>query len=98
MGGGLGKCARLLRVADPPGTDDLLPDVSAEGTLVPSPPAAVPAAAANLAVCWESTPAVPAPADLPVVDPGVAGIPAEEKRVPDCPAVVPVAPEKATVG
>ncbi|KAI4576698.1 hypothetical protein MJT46_002533 [Ovis ammon polii x Ovis aries] len=52
----------------------------AEGTLVPSPPAAVPAAAANLAVCWESTPAVPAPADLPVVDPGVAGIPAEEKR------------------
>ena len=30
------------------------------------------------------------PAALPVVDPGVAGIPEEEKRVPDGPALVPV--------
>jgi len=85
-------------VSDPPGTDERLSDVSPEGALLPDPGAVVLAAAGNLAVCWESTPGVPAPAALPVVDPGVTGIPEEEKRVPDGPALVPVAPDNATVG
>ena len=45
-----------------------------------------------------ASPGVPAPAALPVVDPGVAGIAEEEKRVPDGPTLVPVAPDNATVG
>ena len=71
---------------------------SPEGALVPGPSAVGLAAAGKLAVCWESTAGVPAPAALPVVDPGVAGIPEEAERVPDGPALVPVAPDNATVG
>ena len=85
-------------VSDPPGTDERLSDVSPEGALVPGPSAVGLAAASKLALCWESTPRVPAPAALPVVDPGVAGIAEEEKRVPDGPTLVRVAPDNATVG
>ena len=85
-------------VSDPPGTDERLSDVSPEGALVPGPSTVGLAAASKLARCWESTPRVPAPAALPVVDPGVAGIAEEVERVPDGPALVPVAPDNATVG
>lgn len=85
-------------VSDPPGTDELLSDVSPGGRLVPNPTAVVLAAPDGVAVCWESTPGVPATADPPVVGPAVAGIPDEGNRVPDCPALVPVAPDDGTVG